>query len=540
MSCHAKAFLQVGHGSAVPLLTNGACTPDQVLIDKGSLLPYDSTASGREPKMIRLYCWRSDGLLKQFYRVTMGSTLALLAAFLAWAPLRWTAFLVISPAIGLSTLAFPWLGLLLVAFAIPLGPLLPLPIEGAAADITELIVLLVVAAWLARDVVYRAIVIPHPPLLLPALWLLGVYLASLPGAWSPQDGFIEMAKWVEGLIVYLAVVALVPRSRVPWLLGALVLAPVIEALLGLYQFVRAIGPEPFQVFGRFVRAYGTFRQPNPFGGYMGLTAPVALSLAGWAMGRTWQRWHTPQRWHSLILAAGLGAAASLITLGLLASWSRGAWLGFATAVAAIIAIRGWRVMAVVGLAALVALAVALLSGYTGDQVTAALANRLLGPEGSITLADPRTIEITDVNFATVQRLAQWWAAWGMLRDHPWLGVGIGNYAVAYPAYALPRWYEPLGHAHNYYLNVAAEVGGMGLLAYVFAGVAALIWAGRQAVRLQGWPQALAIGVLGMLVHLSVHSLVDNLYVQHMLLHVALLMGALAVQCHERGLHLWTA
>ena len=489
--------------------------------------------------MMRVCCWRSDKLLRQFYRVAMGSALAPLAAFVAWAPLRWAAFLVVSSAVGLSTLAFPWLGLLLVAFAVPLGSLLPLPIEGAAADITEPIVLLIVAAWLARDVVHRAIVIPHPPLLLPALWLLGVYLASLPGAWSPQDGFIEMAKWVEGLIVYLAVVALLPRSRVPWLLGALILVAVVEALLGLYQFVRAIGPESFQVLGRFVRAYGTFRQPNPFGGYMGLTAPVALSLAWWAMGRAWQRRHTPQRWRLLILAAGLGAAASLITLGLLASWSRGAWLGFATAVATIIVMRGWRMIAIVGLAALVVLATALLSGYTGDQVTAALADRLFGPE-FIAFADPRTIEITNVNFATVQRLAQWWAAWGMLRDYPWLGVGIGNYAVAYPAYALPRWYEPLGHAHNYYLNVAAEVGGIGLLAYVFAGVTALVWVGRQAVHLQGWSQALAIGVLGMFVHLSVHNLFDNLYVQHMLLHVALLMGALAVQCHERGLHPWTA
>ncbi len=477
---------------------------------------------------------RSDLPLKLVYRIAIAGVLLLLTAGLAWAPPRWAALLVAGSAAGLAVLAFPWLGLLLIAFAIPFGPLLPLPIGSAAADITELLVLLVAAAWLAQEVVRRAIVIPQPPLLLPALLLLGAYLASLPGAWSLQDGLIEMAKWIEGLIVYLAVAALLPRHRVPWLLGALILAGVVEALLGLYQFVRAIGPEPFQVLGRFVRAYGTFRQPNPFGGYMGLTAPIALSLAWWATGKAWRQWRTPERWRSLALSMGLSAAAGLITLGLVASWSRGAWLGFAAAMAAIVAARGRRATVAVSLTVLVILAVAMASGYAGDQITAALVGRLAGLEGYAGFTDPRTVEITDANFATVQRLAQWWAAWGMFNDHPWLGVGIGNYAVAYPAYALPRWYEPLGHAHNYYLNVAAEAGIIGLLAYVLAGLAALLWVGRQVLRLRGWPQALAIGVLGMFAHLSVHNLFDNLYVQHMLLHVALLTGALAIPCCEGG------
>lgn len=486
--------------------------------------------------MIGWWQWRLGLWFRLSHQAAAASALVLLSAVLAWAPLRWTALLIASSAAGLAVLAFPWLGLLPLAFAIPFGPLLSLPVGGTTTDITELIVLWVVAAWLARDVARHAVVIPHPPFLVPALLLLGAYLASLPGAWSLPDGLIEMAKWIEGLVVYLAVAALLPRARVSWLLGALLLASTLEALLGLYQFARAIGPEPFRVLGRFMRAYGTFRQPNPFGGYMGLMAPVALSLAWWAVGSARWRWRTPQRWRMLVLAAGLSAAAGLLTLGLIASWSRGAWLGFAAAVAAIIAIHGRRTIAIVGLIALVILAMAMVSGYAGDQITAALTGRLFGPEGYVAFADPRAMEITDANFATVQRLAQWWAAWNMFSDHPWFGVGIGNYAVAYPAYALPRWYEPLGHAHNYYLNAAAEAGGIGLLAYVFAGLAAFIWVGRQALHLREWPQALAIGVFGMFVHLSVHNLFDNLYVQHILLHVALLTGALAVQCCERGLH----
>jgi hypothetical protein len=46
--------------------------------------------------------------------------------------------------------------------------------------------------------------------------------------------------------------------------------------------------------GRFMRAYGTFRQPNPYAGYLGYLAPVAVSLAVMLLGeavrcRRWSR-----------------------------------------------------------------------------------------------------------------------------------------------------------------------------------------------------------------------------------------------------------
>ena len=54
----------------------------------------------------------------------------------------------------------------------------------------------------------------------------------------------------------------------------------------------------------------------------------------------------------------------------------------------------------------------------------------------------------------------------MAETQPWLGVGFGNYAAAYPDFRLLLWENALGHAHNYYLNVAAEIGAIGLLAYL--------------------------------------------------------------------------
>nr|MBC8262580.1 hypothetical protein [Anaerolineales bacterium] len=45
---------------------------------------------------------------------------------------------------------------------------------------------------------------------------------------------------------------------------------------------------------------------------------------------------------------------------------------------------------------------------------------------------------------------------------------------------------------------------------------------------EGWWRGVAAGILGVLTHLSVHNLFDNLYVHTMYLHVAILLGLLFV------------
>ena len=62
------------------------------------------------------------------------------------------------------------------------------------------------------------------------------------------------------------------------------------------------------------------------------------------------------------------------------------------------------------------------------------------------------------NYANSERVAHWIAGIHMFQDHPLLGVGIGNYQDAYSAYHLGIFVVPLGHAHNYYINIAAEAG----------------------------------------------------------------------------------
>jgi O-antigen ligase len=112
----------------------------------------------------------------------------------------------------------------------------------------------------------------------------------------------------------------------------------------------------------------------------------------------------------------------------------------------------------------------------------------------------------------------------MFAAHPLLGVGIGNYAVAYPAFHPRGWYDPLAHAHDYYINIAAEAGIVGLVAYLLL-VGSALWYSYAAMRRSQDPllSAAVLGVLGALVATDFHNLFDVLYVHGMVALLGLLM-----------------
>jgi len=136
------------------------------------------------------------------------------------------------------------------------------------------------------------------------------------------------------------------------------------------------------------------------------------------------------------------------------------------------------------------------------------------------------VNINQANFAIVERLAHWQAAQAMAQAHPWLGVGLGNYAAAYPQFRLFNWENALGHAHIIYLNILAETGILGLVTYVTLWGAVIALTIRAISRTTGTRRGLALGLFGAWAHLSTHQLVDNLYVNNIHLLIAGLLALL--------------
>jgi putative inorganic carbon (hco3(-)) transporter len=412
-----------------------------------------------------------------------------------------------------------------------------------------------------------------------AAWLFVLALTLLVTHSLPES-LKEMIKWGEVLFVVMYVATRIERRHIPWLLALTFVAAAGEAAIGLVQTVTRNGPDPFFVplGGQLVmRSYGTFEQPNPFAAYLNLTLPLIVSLlVGYLFERS--AWRVPKpmpagprsassaqafrsargirpaaqglAFHAAEQDSGGGLTSrsartqlhtlspqalclvALLSLPLVAaafffSLSRGAWMGFALAFVVITAFRSQRTLMLFVLLSIVLSGTLILGSL--NILPSAITDRIADIPAffGLNLFDPRAVLLTNDNFGIVDRMAHWFAAWGMFSANPWLGVGIGNYGVVYPLYGLREWPFSLGHAHNFYLNMLAETGIVGFSTYCVLVASALLYAWMAARRARGMWRALALGILGALIALSAHNFFDNLYVHGMNIQFALLLGMAA-------------
>ena len=359
-----------------------------------------------------------------------------------------------------------------------------------------------------------------PPLTWPILALIWIGALTLTQATSWREGLPEWLKWAEFAVLYLVATQILTRRQVWWVIGGLFASGVLEVALGAYQFTYQAGPEPFILMGRFMRAYGTFEQPNPFGGFLGLVGALLAGLLLAVALDVWQKKRLPPAWVWL-----MGVAWLVVAGGVYLSWSRGAWLGFGAALLVMGVVLPRR-----GLWGIVLLALLVGGGiglYHTGRLPAPVASRLTGFLAYTRFEDVRGAAINNTNYAVLERMAHWQAALEMWRANFWSGVGFGCYEAAYPEYHLLNWPFALGHAHNYYLNLLAETGILGLGAYLLLTGTLFVRLWQATRRLTGWQRGLALGLIGAGTQFGVHDLVDNLLVNNVHLYVGALLALAA-------------
>ena len=489
--------------------------------------------------------------------ITVGVSVAAVIALL---PIQVVAIIAIGTILLVAVAAImadPVIGLALTLFFAVFAPLenimFQLPVESG-----QVLIALTAISWLARTLYRRKAGIVTGPLVWPLLLFTFSGFISFFASNSAEQWAKECLKWVEVLFVYVLTVSEVrnsSRSR-NIILAAILASTLFEACLGVYQFgLRGTGPESFQIAGlRYYRSYGTFEQPNPLGGYMGLAWPFMSGFALYTCGKAidMMRLHSgkPSLQHIRTLAiamlASLAAATSL--LALITSWSRGAWIGAVVALAIMLTVALRKpVVTVAILGVTVVLTLILnMAGVIPQSVT----NRFTSFLDEFASLDVRHVTVTSINHAVIERLAHWQAAENMIIDKPWSGVGFGNYGAVYDVYRTMNWPLALGHAHNYYLNVFAETGVFGLMAYLILWLCVFLrsvllarprWIeikprathlfGSQSHNLRAM---LAFGLVGTWTQLSVHQVVDNLFVANIFLLIGVLLGLLDGLQHEQA------
>lgn len=290
---------------------------------------------------------------------------------LALAPLSLGALLVSGLSFFILALIYPVLYLYLLILIIPISSLLAIEVGGIRIGLMEVVLALGLFTWLLKLLAEPArsgqnLRIVAGPLAGPFLLLLSGVSLSWLTALSIGASVVETIKWVEMLALYLSVINLLKPHQIKWVVMMILTAGLIQAGLGLYQFIFKVGPDGFLLFdGRFLRAYGTFAQPNPYGGYLGLVLPLTLSLTIWLLTQNLPplRYNRQSKLSRLLNLILVGLPLAIMVAALLASQSRGALLGFA--VAGVVTLMVWSrkfALAVAGLA-LVGVMVGLISSF---------------------------------------------------------------------------------------------------------------------------------------------------------------------------------
>jgi O-antigen ligase/cytochrome c-type biogenesis protein CcmH/NrfG len=232
-----------------------------------------------------------------------------------------------------------------------------------------------------------------------------------------------------------------PR-RTSWLAWTIGIAAV---LAGVYAVEQALGLDPVQWVDQNprVRPFATFGNPDFYGQFLAAVFIGCAAVLAFARNRVW----------AMILVALL----ALSTLGLmLIVATRGSFLGIVAG--AVVIAPLWLRRA--GLSRRVLARFALASGAAATALVLVL---VATPLGTRLLDIGRGIGLRD-------RVLLYQSAFQMFLDHPFLGVGFENFAVAYPRYQQAEWFAIAGmnttntSAHNWVLHVAATTGVVGLLA----------------------------------------------------------------------------
>ena len=323
-------------------------------------------------------------------------------------------------------------------------------------------------AWAVGTLRRRSTAVCTPKAHLPAVLFCLLALCSLWWTLSVHGTLPEAARRACQVLFFLLAVQAVGRGRGHTLAWAVVASAGLQGILAVREYAAtyAAGDPTWRVFG-------TLPNPNVLASFLLTALPIALGLCITA----------PKPFQVLA-----GGAVLVQTAGLLLTGSRGGWLAAGVALACWLALSarqmdraGWRRLAVL----------VLLCAVVVPAASVPLRSRVAGA-GAASQVDSNRF-----------RLLTWLGTIEAVRERPLLGAGAGTFEVLYPPHAKAGFTRM---AHNSYLQIAAELGTLGLALWLWM-IGVVLWTG---LRGYGTPQVAALrlsaaaGILGS----AAHNVVD--------------------------------
>ncbi|WP_296958286.1 O-antigen ligase family protein [uncultured Dialister sp.] len=351
-------------------------------------------------------------------------------------------------------------------------------------------------------------------LALPPLWQLGaVFLVcSFLSAFVSKDMAFSFMNWALQPLMYALVYLLIyttvsTEKEKEKALYAFLAGAVVTVVYGFFQYANAadmaadmeaqswVDPERFPLLRR--RMYSTLENPNLFGAYLLMIISILTAFT------LRERAVKKKTVFAVILLS--------LLLCLALTYSRGAWVSLAAIVLGLTLFYDKRF-------GLLFLLVPVVLAFYHGQVVERFLSLFSGEDTSVDL-----------------RFALWESTMAMIEEHPLLGVGWGAYFLAYPDYNFFIQEEGvlIFHAHNMYLNMLAEVGIPGGMAFLLAFFAQgiLCWRNYRHGN-DSFTKSMGLGGVLMVMALSVISMGDHVLFSRSVSFCFWSLSALCASCRK--------
>lgn len=281
------------------------------------------------------------------------------------------------------------------------------------------------------------------------------------------------------LIYFSILLGIQNRRQAYCVVGAVLASSLLVSCYGIYQYFHGaamltsewVDVEQFPTLK--TRAFSTLQNPNLLAAFL----LMIMSLAGGIFFST-------QKLRLKLPLLGIGAVALLC---LVFTYSRGAWVSLVIITVICGFLFSRRILWLLGPALLVI-------GFLAREEVINRVASIFNP--------------TDTS--AVLRMALWESTWGMISDHPVTGIGWGAYQFVYPQYDffIQNPDTVIFHAHNMYLNIAAELGLPGItlfllivMTHMFIGFKALRCASAEG-------RGVVMGLIAIIIGVLVNGMTD--------------------------------
>lgn len=436
-------------------------------------------------------------------------------------------------------------------------PLLFGTVEAWSLALMEIICFFLSAFYLLRKIKTEKskITIVKPPLLIPALALLGIALFQViplppsilkiisPNAYDiyknallsgeplpwltlslyPYATVLEILRFTAYISVYFLTFQLLrDRASIMRLTTAIMITGAVIALIGIFQAIFYNGKLLWFRGFHAGTPFGPYVNRNHFAGLMEMVIPVCISMlilflpktrAGYSLRALVSDIFGQKRTNSFILSF---TTVIIMITALFLSLSRGGIIGLSVSMllfGTLLLIRNsTRKNGVMILAIFVI--VLFTVGWFGWKPIIDRFEKMKGADAS-----------------SEYRLNNWKDSADIIMDFPVLGTGFGTYEYIYPKYKTIPVQQKWEHAHNDYIEGAAEFGIPGMLIAVFF-IASFYKQMLKTIKQRRslHPRLLGIGALTGITGMLIHSITDfNLHIGANGLYFSFLLGfAMAV------------